>query len=57
MYRGFRSEKANTLLENVIILPLITIVIYFMILTSFVIHDYSTLDAQQREALYMRPDA
>lgn len=43
--KRLRSEKANTLIENVIILPLIIIVIYFMILASFVIHDRSTLDA------------
>ena len=45
IYKRLRSEKANTLIENVIILPLIIIVIYFMILASFVIHDHSTLDA------------
>ena len=45
IYKKLRSEKANTLIENVIILPLIIIVIYFMILASFVIHDHSTLDA------------
>lgn len=43
--KRLRSEKANTLIENVIILPLIIIVIYFMILASFVVHDHSTLDA------------
>lgn len=45
IYKKLRSDKANTLLENVIILPLIIIIIYFMILASFVIHDHSTLDA------------
>ena len=45
IYKRLRSENANTLIENVIILPLIIIVIYFMILASFVIHDHSTLDA------------
>ena len=45
IYKKLRSEKANTFIENVIILPLIIIVIYFMILASFVIHDHSTLDA------------
>lgn len=43
--RRLKEEHANSLIENVIILPLIFIVIYFMILTAFVLHDRATLDA------------
>ena len=47
------KEDANALVENVIVLPLIFIVIYFMIMTCFVMHDRSTLDAAaKRGAIY-----
>lgn len=42
---NLKSEDANSMVENVIILPLIFIVIYFMLLMSFVMHDRATLDA------------
>lgn len=45
LIRKLKSENANSMVENVIILPLIFIVIYFMILMSFVMHDRATLDA------------
>lgn len=44
-YKRLKSEKANSLVENVIVLPLIFIIIYFMILMAFVLHDRATLDA------------
>lgn len=48
-----REEKANALIENVIILPLILFVIFFMILASFIVHDRATLDAAvSRGAVY-----
>ena len=45
IYQKFKREDANSLVENVIVLPLIFIVIFFMIMAMFVIHDRSTLDA------------
>lgn len=45
IYGKLKNEKANSLVENVIVLPLIFIVIYFMILMAFILHDRSTLDA------------
>lgn len=48
-----KNEEANSLVENVIILPLIFIIIYAMILTCFIVHDRSTLDAAaKRGAIY-----
>lgn len=48
-----KEEKANSLVENVVILPLIFIIIYAMILTCFVVHDRSTLEAAaKRGAIY-----
>lgn len=50
---NLKSEDANSMVENVIILPLIFIVIYFMLLMSFVMHDRATLDAAaKRGAIY-----
>lgn len=45
IFRRLKEENANSMVENVIILPLIFIVIYFMILMSFVMHDRATLDS------------
>lgn len=48
-----KNEEANTFVENVIILPLIFIIIYAMILTCFIVHDRSTLEAAaKRGAIY-----
>ena len=48
-----KTENANTLVENVIILPLIFIIIFAMLLTMFIIHDRSTLEAAaKRGAIY-----
>lgn len=44
-YKKLKSENANSLVENVIVLPLIFIIIYFFILMAFIIHDRATLDA------------
>lgn len=52
-YRNLKSERANSLVENVIILPLIFIIIYYLILMTFVLHDRSTLDsAAKRGTIY-----
>ena len=49
----FKNEEANSLIENAIILPLIFIIIYVIILTCFIVHDRSTLDAAaKRGAIY-----
>lgn len=48
-----KSEDANALIENVIVLPLIFIVIYALILMCFIIHDRSTVEsAAKRGAIY-----
>ena len=47
------DEKANSLVENVIILPLIFVIIYAIIMTCFIMHDRSTLEAAaKRGAIY-----
>lgn len=51
--KRIKSEDGNSLVENVIILPLIFLCIYFIILGAFVIHDKITLDAAvERGAVY-----
>lgn len=57
LYRFFaarlREERANSMVENIIVLPLIFIVIYFMILGAFLMHDVGTIDAAARRgAIY-----
>ena len=53
VFQIIKEERANSLVENVIILPLIFIIIYAMILTCFVVHDRSTLEASaKRGAIY-----
>lgn len=48
-----KKEDGNSLVENVIILPLIFLCIYFLILGSFIIHDKIVLDsAVERGAVY-----
>ena len=48
-----KNEQGNSLLENIIILPLIFIIIYALIMTAFVLHDRSTLEAAaKRGAIY-----
>ena len=48
-----KNEEANSMVENVIILPLIFIIIYAMILTCFIVHDRSTVEAAaKRGAIY-----
>jgi len=52
-YKLLLDERAGAMVENVIILPLIFIVIYSLILTAFVVHDRSTIDAAaKRGAIY-----
>lgn len=47
------EESAGALVENVIILPLVFVLIFAMIMTSFIMHDRATVDAAaQRGATY-----
>lgn len=56
MYRiwnRLREESAGAMVENVIILPLVIVLIYALIMTSFIMHDRATVDAAaQRGATY-----
>lgn len=45
IYQKIKSDEANTLVESVVVLPLIFIILFFLIMAMFVIHDRSTLDA------------
>jgi len=48
-----RDEKASAMIENVIVLPVIFVVIYSFIMTAFLFHDRSTMEAAaQRGAIY-----
>ena len=56
MYRiwnRLKEESAGAMVENVIILPLVFVLIYALIMTSFIMHDRATVDAAaQRGAIY-----
>ena len=45
LLRMVKDEKANSMVENVIVLPIIIFIIFFIILMGFIIHDRSTLEA------------
>ena len=45
------EEKANSLVESVIILPLIFIIIYALIIVCFIVHDRSTLEASAKRGV------
>ena len=48
-----KDESANSLVECVIILPIILIIIFAIIMTMFIIHDRSTIEAAARRgAIY-----
>lgn len=48
-----KNQKGNSLVENVIVLPLIFLCIFFIIIGSFFVHDKITLDAAvERGAVY-----
>lgn len=48
-----KDESASAMVENVIVMPLVFIVIFFMILGAFMVHDRTTVEAAaQRGAIY-----
>lgn len=48
-----KEESAGVMVENVIVLPLVFIIIFFMILSSFMMHDRATIEsAAKRGAIY-----
>lgn len=48
-----KEESAGAMVENVIVLPLVFIIIFFMLLASFMIHDRATIEsAAKRGAIY-----
>lgn len=53
IWKRIKDESANAMVENVIILPLIFIIIFAIIMTIFVVHDRSTIEAAARRgAIY-----
>ena len=53
IWNRLREESAGAIVENVIILPLVFVLIYALIMTSFIMHDRATVDAAaQRGAIY-----
>jgi len=52
-WKKLSEERASALVENVIILPIIFIVLYSMMITAFIVHDRSTIEAAaSRGAVY-----
>lgn len=53
LIRYIKDEKANAIVENVIVLPMIFVVIFALIQTMFIMHDRSTVEAAaKRGAVY-----
>ena len=53
IWKKIKYESANAMVENVIILPLIFIILFAIIMTIFVVHDRSTIEAAARRgAIY-----
>lgn len=52
-WKKIKDESAGTMVENVIILPLVFVIIIFMIVSAFIIHDRTTVEsAARRGATY-----
>lgn len=48
-----REESAGVMVENVIVLPIVFVIIIFMVMSAFLIHDRSTIEsAARRGATY-----
>lgn len=48
-----KEESAGAMVENVIVLPLVFVIIFFMILSAFMMHDRATIEAAaKRGAIY-----
>ena len=47
-WNKLKDESANSMVECVIILPIILIIIFAIIMTMFIIHDRSTIEAAAR---------
>ena len=45
-----REDRANSLVENVIVLPIVFFIIYYMVLAAFIMMDRTTLDAAAKRA-------
>ena len=53
LYRRMKDETAGAMVENVIVLPLVFVIIIFMIVSAFLIHDRTTIEAAaKRGAIY-----
>ena len=53
LWKKLSDETAGAMVENVIVLPLVFVVIIFMILSAFLVHDRTTLEtAVRRGATY-----
>lgn len=52
-WNKIKDESAGAMVENVIVLPLVFVIIIFMIMSAFLIHDRSTIEsAARRGAIY-----
>ena len=48
LWKKLNDEAAGVMVENVIVLPLVFVVILFMTLSAFLVHDRTTLEAAAR---------
>lgn len=47
-WRKLKEETAGAMVENVIVLPLVFVIIIFMIVSAFLLHDRTTIEAAAR---------
>ena len=53
LIQKIKEEKANSFVENVIVLPIVLFVIFALIVTCFIVHDKCTIEgAAKRGAIY-----
>ena len=53
LLKKIKDESAGAMIENVIVLPLVFIIIFFLLLSSFMMHDRATIEAAaKRGAVY-----
>lgn len=52
-WKKMKDESAGVMVENVIVLPVVFVVIIFMIISAFLVHDRTTIEsAAKRGAIY-----
>lgn len=51
LWQRIKDESAGVMVENVIVLPLVFVVIIFMIMSAFLVHDRATIESAARRGV------